>query len=224
MTWCIYALTPAQTVLPPMRGLGGERLTLVTAGRLAAIVGRLSRAPLRTQAQFGRYHAVQMRLFERTTALLPARFGTAVDSLDDLREILRIRESSLREALRLVRGRAQMTVRVVGLESTGHRERDTGTRPERARRQPSGAAYLRRRSAEAARASAVPGFEPVRRAVQRWVRSERVERTGSVATIYHLVPRSAVGAYRRAIDASSERAALTTVVSGPFPPFAFVEA
>jgi len=41
--------------------------------------------------------------------------------------------------------------------------------------------------------------------------------------MYHLIARGAVPAYRRAIERAALDADLTTVVSGPWPPYAFTE-
>jgi hypothetical protein len=67
----------------------------------------------------------------------------------------------------------------------------------------------------------VPGFEPVRNAVARWVRDERVEHRAGVCSVYHLVPRSSAGAYRRAAQLAAGSADVTALVSGPHPPYAF---
>ena len=67
----------------------------------------------------------------------------------------------------------------------------------------------------------MPGFEPVKNAVRRWVRDERVEHRAGVSTVYHLVPRSAADAYRRAVQQSSAAAGLPAIVTGPWPPYAF---
>jgi hypothetical protein len=72
----------------------------------------------------------------------------------------------------------------------------------------------------------IPGAEPLRTAVARWVRAERVERLdrGRLAgSLYHLIPRGGASAYRRAIERAALEAGVTMVVSGPWPPYAFAE-
>jgi hypothetical protein len=72
----------------------------------------------------------------------------------------------------------------------------------------------------------IPGSDPLRDAVARWVRAERVERhdRGRLAgSLYHLIPRGAADGYRRAIERAAVDAGLTTVVSGPWPPYAFAD-
>jgi hypothetical protein len=44
-----------------------------------------------------------------------------------------------------------------------------------------------------------------------------------VASVYHFIPRAGASSYRRALRAAAADAGLSLVVSGPFPPYAFVE-
>jgi hypothetical protein len=85
----------------------------------------------------------------------------------------------------------------------------------------SGTEYLKARAAAAASAHEIAGFAPVRAAVRRWVRDERVERRGTVASVYHLIPRAQTVKYRRALEYAAREAGLRVMVSGPWPPYAF---
>jgi hypothetical protein len=85
-----------------------------------------------------------------------------------------------------------------------------------------GRQFLQRRAAELQ----IPGADPLRIAVKKWVRGERCERhaRGRLAgSIYHLVPRGAAVPYRVALQRAALAAELTIVVSGPWPPYAFAE-
>ncbi len=86
-----------------------------------------------------------------------------------------------------------------------------------------GAAYLRERAAAAAREREVPAFEPIRDAVRRWIRDQRVEKREGVASVYHLVPRASADAYRVAAERAAADNGLRVVVTGPFPPYAFAD-
>jgi hypothetical protein len=83
---------------------------------------------------------------------------------------------------------------------------------------------LRARAAEARRRKELPEFAPLGAAVRRWVKAERVERQerGRLAgSVYHLIPRRAVAAYQRTLERAALDAGLTTIVSGPWPAYAF---
>ena len=140
--------------------------------------------------------------------------------------MLSSRRAALAAALAGVRGRVQMTVRVVA--GRGSRTADgghplNGGRPFRgASPAPkTGREYLNAKARAAAAARVVPGFEPVRDAVVRWVRDERVEHRGAVSSVYHLIPRASTDAYRRAAQTSADAAGLRVIISGPWPPYAF---
>jgi hypothetical protein len=134
-----------------------------------------------------------------------------VREIEELSLVLMSRQASLRRQLVRVRNRVQMTVRLV---EAGVSRREPVQGPPA-----SGAAYLRGR----AEAQRVPGFEPLRAAVRPWVRDERTERRGAVATVYQLIPRGSVASYRRALDRAAAAAGARIVVSGPWPPYAFAD-
>jgi gas vesicle protein GvpL/GvpF len=199
-----------------VRGVMGEPLQAVRIGGIDAIVGRVRAVPKPTDSNLRRYSRVMSALWRHTPALLPARFGTSARDLADLHVMVRGRERMLRRRLSAVRNRAQMTVRVVGSNSS-----DVG----RARRGPtgkgkqSGTQYLRSRQRE----YDVPAFAPLRAVVRRWIRDERVEKRGGVASIYHLVPRGSVDRYESAIQEAARNAGVRMIVTGPWPPYAFAD-
>lgn len=215
MTICVYAITAAPR--RPVRGTGlaGERLEIVSAGPLAAVIGRVRRPPSPTPAHLKKYDRVIGALAETLPAVLPARFGTCMETIDELAFVLRTRDRALRSALASVRGRVQMTLR---MPDPGMPAAPDAPAPGA---DTLGAAYLRARAASAAREREVSGFEPVRHAVRRWVRDERVERRGGVVSVYHLVTRGSLDKYVRAAERAALDAGLRIRISGPFAPYAF---
>lgn len=217
-TLLVYAVCLPSRKRLRLAGIAGERLALVGAGGLAAVTGTLPRAPKASMAQLRRYDAVLGELSQELPALLPARFGTCMDSPEELAFVLQARHASLREALAEVRGRVQMTLR--GVDAPRAEE----ARPEADAPPPaSGVAYLRALARAAAREREVPALAPVLTAVARWVRAERVERQGTLASVYHLIPRSSVPAYVRAAERAAESGHVGVVLTGPFPAYAFAE-
>jgi hypothetical protein len=241
---CLYALVAGANGRLRATGMAGEPLRVVRIAGIDAVIGVLPRAPKPTVAAMRRYDAVERALMARFASVLPARFGTCAGTVDALAASVRDRRVSIRRNLRLVRHRAQMTVRVFtairsesipnqfGIRSEWSTNRfrvdsepvqsrlRTGAEDDGGSTQ--GTEYLTRRMAE----TQVPGANRFRPAVARWVRAERSERHsgGQLAgTVYHLVPRSAVATYRRAVSRAALDAGLTTVVSGPWPPYAFTD-
>jgi len=72
-------------------------------------------------------------------------------------------------------------------------------------------------------ARAIPGFGPIRAAVQRFVKDERVEKRSGVVTVNHLVPRTAVMPYVAAVRRAASDNHLRLTVSGPWAPYAFAD-
>ena len=210
---CVYAV-----IRGPGRGtfrLGGQRFDLLRSGTLAAVIRAAPRSMPPSPARLRRYDRVVRALARSYPAILPVRYGTCL-SVDELRLILTSRRSALSDALAHVRGRLQMTVRVV------HNRPVSEPAPARERtRAMSGREYLRERARQAARERVVPGFEAARRLIARWVRDERVEHSNGVSTIYHLIPRASADVYRGTVERAAAAADVRVVVTGPWPPYAF---
>lgn len=204
---CVYAIVSGRASAA-LRARDGQRLRLIRHRRLAAVVREASRTPAPTAVNLRRYDRAMQAVAKQFDAVLPARFGTCV-SQEELIFILSSRRAAFVSALARVRARVQMTVRLMADEPRRSPPPDLSSL--------SGADYLRARS----RAAAVPEFEPLRAAVSRWLRAERVERRGGVVTVYHLIPRSSADAYRGAVRAAAAVSGLHIVVSGPWPPYAF---
>jgi hypothetical protein len=182
----------------------GVELKSVRCGDLWLVAGdapeALSESALRAHDAFVR------RIAEACEACLPARFGAQAASEEELCGAVSRRAAELKEALLLVRGREQMTVRV---------------QEARAAREPSplpaspGARYLEERR----RREALPELDPLREAVRELVRAERVERHEQLlASVYHLVDKGTSDAYREAVAAVP---GLRAAVSGPWPAWSF---
>ncbi len=192
----------------------GHRVEFVDADGVYAAVERLAEPPVVSEAALRAQHAIVAQVAKRVDAILPARFGSFVDRAE-LARLVALRRGAIVEALDLVRGRVQMTVRLLDLEGAA-------TAPAPAA--PStGTAYLEgRRRATAVREH--PRLDAVADAVKGTVRATRREPgQGRVAvTLYHLVDRADVPAYARALASATEEGAGSVSVTGPWPPFAFV--
>jgi hypothetical protein len=205
----VHALVEASFTLEPR---GGVALELLSVGGLGAVVERLDAAPKLSEASLRRQHAIVVGLARRAEALLPVRFGAFVP-LDELTEVVRLRQGVLLDALERVRDHAQMTIRVFG-SPAGHASipRTSGTD------------YLRGRAA-ASRVTLAPDVKAVLAGVRHLVSAERLESgSGSVkATIDHLVRKRSIARYRRMVETAlgDRRKAGDVTLTGPWPPFAF---
>ena len=112
-----------------------------------------------------------------------------------------------------MKGAIQMTLRVAG----------SAARPIAPRGGP-GTRCLAKRMAT----RSVPEIAPVTEATRAFVRASRAERKVEgqrlVATVYHLVPREHLRAWRRAVRrALPELEGVEITFTGPWPPYAFAE-
>ena len=224
MSLYLYALTRAGAGDPLDAGLEGKPLRRLDVGPVAAIVGDLE-APAVTPEALAAHDAVVRRLAERLPALLPARFGQTVPDEPALSAWLADRERDVVEALALVQGCVQMTLRVfAGPEAPETPPPEPVAVPEDLG---PGARFLHARRDAAARARALPEIAPLREALRPLLRAERVERpaetTGRLrATAYDLVARDEADAYARTVaETAPHLTGWRVTATGPWPPYAF---
>lgn len=206
----VYALTGA-----PVPDLAAVKRDLVSIdlGGIFAVAEPMTQVPPVSEDALRRQHDVVVAIAGRADAALPARFGSLVDE-PELRRIVDARRDAIDGALDLVRGREQMTARIMGARA-----------PDAAAQDPlpaSGTAYLHARRA-AASGAGLPGVDAVQRAVHDLAAADRVQPGPSMVTLYHLIPSGASDSYRaRVAAAARDIVPLVVRVSGPWPPFAFV--
>ena len=195
----------------PRGGVGaqGEPLRIVSLSDLDLVCGD---PPPALSADALRAHdAAVRRIAEAAPACLPARFGASANDEAALLKAVAGREAELEEALRLVRGREQMTLRLHGETFFTPRPPTSGG---------PGTRYLEERR----RARALPELDPLRAALGDLVHSERVERhaePGLLASVYHLIDRCASARYRELL-AATPLEGLRVTASGPWPAWSFV--
>ena len=222
MSVYLYAVLGGRPASGCGQGVCAEPLRLVAVGELVALVGDVPATPEVTAMTLRAQDAVLRRLAAEVDAVLPARFGTLLEDDAALREALARRRAPLAEALGLVAGCEQMTVRVWG-DSAALAPPPPGSQADGP-----GTRYLteRRRAHEVAHR--VPEIEPLRERLGDLVRAERAERHDRpplLATVQHLVPRGTGGRYIAAVDDCRTRLdACRISVTGPWLPYAFGEA
>jgi Gas vesicle synthesis protein GvpL/GvpF len=214
-----------------MSGLGvrGAKVRSVSAGATSAVVAEC-KGPLSPTARALRGHDTVVRRIARVApAVLPVRFGTLVDSDRSLVALLEAWSEDLQKALALVDRHSQMTLRLFALAGTPAPSEQSGPGEEadeadEAAAHP-GTSYLTRRARAHAIAQSAPELEPLRDTFASIVAAERIVRHDHgplVLTAYHLIPRSSVTTYRRLLQRHAAALPYRAVLSGPWPPYAFV--
>jgi hypothetical protein len=184
----------------------GRTIQSVPVGPVFAACERRPDAPPLSEQELRHQHAIVIRIAAQVPAVLPARFGSLVDD-EELAAVVRRQQPAIEEALALVRGRVQMTLRTV-VEAPPRTAAASAA---------SGRQYLELRRREASpRVSC--RLEAVLAKASRYVIEERREKTPAGAVVvYHLVERTEIDAYRRTLTGAAR-----FTISGPWPPFAFV--
>ncbi|MEO5895861.1 MAG: GvpL/GvpF family gas vesicle protein [Vicinamibacterales bacterium] len=199
----VHALTD-QAVRPWTED--GRTIESIPIGPVFAVCERRPEAPPLSEDELRRQHAIVIRIATEIPAVLPARFGSLVDT-EDLAAIVRRQQTAIDDALALVRGKVQMTLRTVVKSAHSAPASSAAT----------GRQYLELRQREVS-PRVPPRLEALLSRVSRYVAQERREKTPAGAVVvYHLVERTDVEAYRTTLDGVS---GLT--MTGPWPPFAFV--
>ena len=219
MTHYVYALLAEAPRGDAGAGLGAEPLRFVPIGGVLAAVGDMAAPPPVSPTTLRAHDAVVRRLAAAVDAILPVRFGTVLDGETALADAIAERAPRLREALALVAGREQMTLRVFGeaasLDDVVPAASDLGP----------GARYLEARRRQARRDADVPELAPLRGYLAALVRAEHAQRHEApplLASVYHLIDRGCSAAYVDAVAAGVAALAPTrAVATGPWPPYAF---
>ena len=229
MTLCVYAVVSSSWPVQRLTGVGGERLRAIPFDGVIAVAGGIRRRPAASTRNLRQYAAVVEYIAARVPAILPARFGTTFDDVAELTLVLRSRGASMRQRLRAVRRRTQMTIRLVSESESGDASRSSQSRAaSRARvrlehKATQGTQYLQQRLAELRTVREVPELAAIRPAIRRFVKDERVERRGGIATVHHLIPRATAERYRAAVARAAAKSGIRLIVSGPFAPYAFAD-
>jgi hypothetical protein len=202
--WQVYAIGPR--TVPIRLRVAGHPLHVFRVESIAAIAGAPQDIPL--EEALRHQHAVVVALADRFDPILPVRFGARMTA-KRITEVIARSTDALATGLAHVRGRRQMTVRVIGP-------------PMPSLAGPaSGADYLAQRRA----ARALPlEARPLDRALAPFVVDRRVlpARGRIRLTIFHLVNREDVRSYETAAKAAAAQIGPWRIsLSGPWPPFAF---
>ena len=229
MILCVYALVGSPGPVQKVTGIAGERLRAIPFDGVVAIVGEVRRRPAASTGNLRHYAAIIESIAARVPAILPVRFGTTFGDVAELELALRSRAAATRQRLRAVRRRAQMTIRLISESESGDASRASRSRAAgRARvrlehEATQGTQYLRERLAVLRTAREVPELAPIRPAIRRFVKDERVERRSGVVTVHHLVPRAMAERYRAAVERAAAQSGVRLSASGPFAPYAFAD-
>ena len=202
--WQVYAL--ATGPLPRRIRVAGRSIHVLRVGSVAVAVG----TPLDLHVEEGLrdQHAIVIALAQQFDPILPVRFGARMTRAR-IAQVIEPSAGALLRALAHVRGRQQVTLRLMGPLAPAISPATSGTE------------YLARRLAAQA---FPPETSPLQDAVRPFVVDQRIHpgRGGIRLTVFHLVNKESAPAYIRAAQSVAAKIDPWRVsISGPWPPFAF---
>ena len=213
----LYGVCEEAAAAPAGEGIDARPLRMVTCAGLGAIVSDgHERPPEPSERELWEYERVVEELMSLRN-VLPARFGSVVESDTDIRALLSGRNEELRISLRWVADAVELAVRATWSAETSVDETrsddDTGTR------------YLARRVELRQRCSAL--CERIDRRLGELARDSTLrvgpsERSPMIGA--YLVARDRVAEFRARIDElDHEIEEVAILCTGPWPPYSFVD-
>ena len=206
------------------RGIARQSLSLVRAGSAFVVVEPAEPREATPRALVAHDRVVR-RIARLVPSVLPLRFGTGAPDRAALEALIAPLAGSIAPAFERVRDAVQFTIRVSGRRSP----------PSIPARVGPGTRWIAERIAR----QQVPEVAAISEAPRPWVRDARAERhdrgrggKGSAprdrphfASVYHLVARADVRAWRRALGLALEELpkGVSITTTGPWPPWAFAE-
>jgi hypothetical protein len=201
---------------PPRRGLGGATLRGLESDGLAAIYSRHRSLRPRPSPEVILAHERVVEAIMASGPVLPLRFGTQLEREERLAEVLHERRAELLHALDRVRGHVELGLRVFPRRGS-EADPDPGER--------TGRDYLLARADEHRRADeAARGLHAPLAELASGSRLRQRPVSPAVLVAAYLVESDRVAEFRARAEALAGRHDdLDAVVTGPWPPYNFVE-
>jgi hypothetical protein len=199
-----------------IRGIEAKPISFLTAPGLSAACSSHDDSNVPPTAENVLAHERAVEHLMRDAVLLPARFGTILPSEDAARDLLRVHETELREALDRVRGCDELGVRALQLFE--REEQEELPAPKTGREY-----LLGRMAAERLNSDAERRSDAIHDNLSALCRaSTRRRAAGFVLSGAYLVPHDRTELFRsRVIELAAENPDLRLLCTGPWPPYNF---
>ena len=208
----LYGLVQGLDELPATRGIDGAALERRRIAGLDLVVSRSDRESHEVPEEAVLTHAtVVEELLARSRSVLPARFGRAFASDDELSNAVRAKAPALEHGLTRVRGCVELGLRVLGHEGRNDTSTDL-----------SGGEYMRARLAEATERDRLAAelHRPLAQLARASARFGGA--SGDLLHAAYLVPEEKIAAFREQVGRiETAHPELTMVCTGPWPPYTF---
>jgi hypothetical protein len=228
MAYILYCITaPQQNLAVLSKGIGGQAVSLIVEGPLAAAASLLPKRELTPTADDLLACEGVVEALYRIQAVVPVRFGCIFDDETEVRHFLHERREEFHALLSQLKGMVEMGVRIMPRQ-----ENDNNSHRLLSGRSAAGTDYLAvRRDHYAAVERETRNLEEIGQQIcaslsRLLVQSREEPRTsagGGIFSLYFLIQRSSIDAFHREISQIRPTLARKILVSGPWPPYNFVE-
>jgi hypothetical protein len=226
MATYLYCVLPADAPDPTGRGIDGAALRALRDAGVCVWVADVSTAPRPDLDHIREHDSVIRAAMDTGFTPVPIRFGQVAGSDDDVRSHLASRD--YRPDLERIAGCVEFGIRV--LDPDARDPEPDAIDEERAGTGP-GAAHMkmlaaRMQALQRTRARSLDVARELDGQLTRWARDTRIAPSDrpAGATVAHLVQAAAADTYvARARELSHGHPPLRIVVTGPWPPYSFVE-
>jgi len=210
----LYGLVQGLDDLPDLRGVDGAALERRRIAGLDVVVSRSTRELGEVTHDAILVHAnVVEELMSRSRAVLPAQFGRAFTSEEQLTEAVQTKATALERGLTRVRGCVELGLRV--LERGSRTDESTGL---------SGSDYMRTRLAEATERDRFSQELHGPLAALSRTSTRFGGASGDLLQAVYLVPEEQIEAFREHMNRiEGAHPELTMVCTGPWPPYTFAD-
>lgn len=240
LLYCIFRSEEAK-IRELSHGLRAQPLVMVSTKRMAAVISKFESTggPVNVADALA-YHEV-IASFHSKRTVIPIRFGTVFDQPLEIQRLLEVREEKYSTLLEDLDGHVELGIRLIpsALDSPVTRDRYQSTPHEILRRESGGpgTAYLSRRKSVYSEDQSRNHW--TNRVVEKYRRPflglfKRMnfetsepgysphETPAGLFSLYFLVPRRSVAAFREAFQRLKSQETAKMLLSGPWPPYNFV--
>jgi len=233
LIYCIFQNKGSQPENLP-RGIDGGTVSLLSEGELAAAYSTVPNSLTMPTLDQAKAYARVVDALHRTCTLLPMRYGSVLETEDQVAELLRTRRAEFLARLRELDGSVEMGIRIM---LTKEQQQARSCESPCSRSAPcKGAAYLQARQRHYAEVdwyaqAACAQAERYKAAFDGLFIKCRMESSlltystagAAFLSLYFLVKRDCQEPFRRTFRELSHRESAKILLSGPWPPYNFVE-
>jgi len=231
LIYCIFRGEEIGNPTPPLEGVGGESVFLVSEKELCAAVSLLPRLACTPGRDRLMAYKEVVDFFHRDRTVIPMRYGCFLEDVDCVRTFLNDRRAEYGVLLDQLAGCVEMGIRILMKEADDASGRGAVPHCPGTTQSTPGHSYLHARKAhfkqqelsQQARQRAVKQSRAGFFGLFAQFKAEETSMGSRLLSLYFLVPRGLVEEFRERFRNFELRKSAKVMLSGPWPPYNFVQ-